>query len=663
MFPGADSTDPGLHIAFQPGITLILGANGLGKTTVVNVLFRLLTGPWDLPGIAHRTTLGTGTLEPKALNPYASAVFAGRVFDGAKKATATLEFTLHNSRIVVERRLTDLTLRRFAVDGEERPTSESEYQDAIARLVGLWGFGDWILALRHLIFYFEDRRALVWDPSAQRQILRFLFLSVESARRWTEEERRILELDSAVRNLNNVITRESRAINLAQAKLKSAPDIRAELRVLEQLQTNDLAQRETLNESFPDTAAQRASTRLRVLTVEQERESRFRDLERARLLAIEARFPTHAQSARYILAQLMTEGTCLVCGNTAPQAAAQFEDRIKERRCIVCDSDLSQEETPVLTSAASDRRVRHAATQLAEAEAQLLQAREDLASATDLYEQLVHQVAQLDAASTQRAARIQDLVALLPPEEAQVYQQRTDLSAMDGRLQAMRQDLEAKRGDFSAFLESINRDLVTQSNAITAAFHRYAEGFLLEQCILRWSPQHSRLGQSGELIAFPAFELDMSGVGFVTPVRRTGPEEVSESQREFIDLAFRMALMEVSATGGGGCLVMDAPESSLDAVFVSRAAKVLGRFADGGDDNRLVITSNLVEGQLIPDLLREKVPGSVNGRVVDLFTEAAPTAALQELRDEYRAALEQLWAKVRSAGNPLPSSTATRGGP
>jgi len=39
--------------------------------------------------------------------------------------------------------------------------------------------------------------------------------------------------------------------------------------------------------------------------------------------------------------------------------------------------------------------------------------------------------------------------------------------------------------------------------------------------------------------------------------------------------------------------VIDAPESSLDAVFVTRAADVLTRFAaDGG--NRLLITSNLI---------------------------------------------------------------------
>ena len=64
-----------------------------------------------------------------------------------------------------------------------------------------------------------------------------------------------------------------------------------------------------------------------------------------------------------------------------------------------------------------------------------------------------------------------------------------------------------------------------------------------------------------------------------------------------------MALAKVATPLGATSLVMDAPESSLDSVFTSRAARVLGRFGKKEEGNRLVITSNLVEGDLIPQLL------------------------------------------------------------
>ena len=93
-------------------------------------------------------------------------------------------------------------------------------------------------------------------------------------------------------------------------------------------------------------------------------------------------------------------------------------------------------------------------------------------------------------------------------------------------------------------------------------------------CALIWAPHKAQVGEYGPQINFPAYELEM-GADFPSPVRRSGPEQVSESQREFIDLAFRMALMRVAGPERAGTLVIDAPESSLDAVFVTRAADVL----------------------------------------------------------------------------------------
>ena len=168
LFPGAKNGQPGLHIEFQPGLTYILGANGLGKTTLTTILYRMLTGPTDIPGLASRTDLGGANLRTAGLRPSAKAIFATRVSDGARSAKARLKFTLGERDIVVERRLNDLSLQRFEVDGQEKSTDETEsFQAEIAHLVGVWSFGDWILLLRHIVFYFEDRRALIWDPSAQ----------------------------------------------------------------------------------------------------------------------------------------------------------------------------------------------------------------------------------------------------------------------------------------------------------------------------------------------------------------------------------------------------------------------------------------------------------------------------------------------------------------
>jgi len=158
------------------------------------------------------------------------------------------------------------------------------------------------------------------------------------------------------------------------------------------------------------------------------------------------------------------------------------------------------------------------------------------------------------------------------------------------------------------------------------------------------------VGQTGVLIDFPAFEIEMTGSDFPSLVRRTGPQEVSESQREFIDLAFRMALMAVAGIGGTGSLVIDAPESSLDAVFVTRASDVLSRFGKSSSGNRLVITSNLIEGRLIPTLIENATTATDrSSRVVDLFAVAAPTAAVRQHREEYEQVRRDLLGSAKGS--------------
>jgi hypothetical protein len=390
-----------------------------------------------------------------------------------------------------------------------------------------------------------------------------------------------------------------------------------------------------------------------------------------------------------------------------------------------------------------DRRVEKAAEELDTIEPELTESARQLDIKEADYSTLVHELAGLEAKVAERSARIDTLVRQLPPEEAELHRQRAELTTMRSRLETMRADLQRKRKAFRRFVDRESKAVVAHSDEIKRSFERYAEGFLLEQIGLVWSTQRSRIGQTGDLFEFPAFELDMTGTDFPSPVRRTGPEQVSESQREFIDLAFRMALMEVAGGDGVGSLVqrfrnsnhialivgwakspgtadvtalaatrfcprgptkphasrprgqrrappsrtrpavpgafahptydwfhgigrlvIDAPESSLDAVFVTRAAKVLARFAKPSKGNRLLITSNLVEGKLIPELLTmSSLPGKRLSRLVNLFNVAEPTAATRKLNQEYQQVMSELIGKVEDKAakkTPAPKSPVRR---
>jgi hypothetical protein len=603
LFPG-QKDEPGLHISFLPGLTFVLGANGLGKTTFVTILYRMLTGPYDISALAGGiTSLGGASLKATQIISGQKAAFSQRVVDGARTASASLIFTLGDHSITISRKLNNLQMIDFQIDGIEQTLDEKGFQEKISEIVGVWSFGDWILLLRHIVFYFEDRRALVWDPTAQSQLLRILFLRIDLARRWAEEERDILELDSRVRNLNAALFKEAQAVGIAESKVKSAKEVRDEIKSLDEHQQIDTTRRDELYQGIADLESRRQNARLRLLKAEQEREARYRELERAKLMAIEARFPDRSESARYILAQLMTSSECLFCGNKVPAIATQLELRISAHQCIVCGSNLAKVLDMDYASIA-DSRVSEYVTALRDIEPELTESKLAFQEAEVEYNAFIREGTELDAAIAAHSARLEELTRRLPPEEAELLKQRDELATLRGRVEISKADLSAKRSTFKEFIQGENRSLVAKAQEIQTCFHDYAKGFLFDDCELTWSPHRARLGQGGEVMDFPAFEVDLSGTNFPSPVRRSGPEHVSESQREFIDLAFRMALMEIASNGGVGSLVIDAPESSLDAVFSKRAAEVLAHFAEPKKRNRLIITSNLIEGSLIPDIIR-----------------------------------------------------------
>ncbi len=650
LFPGSDEHAPGPRIDFHPGLTLIVGANGLGKTTLVTLIYRLLTGPHDIPSLSGQEELGSRRLKALPLPRTERSYFAQRVADKAQSAIARLSVSFGSRTLFIERKLSTLELVRLTLDGQSLPADEGDYQDTLIELAGLGSFGDFVLMLRFIVFYFEDRRALVWDQTAQRQILRMLFLSPDSAKTWTEKERAILEIDSRMRNLRAALTREQRSFTRAERRAQGGEALRDQLEALEQQQRIDVERLDDLGNRTLELDSLRQKARLDFLSAEQDREARLRAFERAKLLALEARFPNRADTAKYILAHLMSENECLACGAAAPEAAAGFLSRLNARHCVVCNSDLHSAQNIVPSASVTDRRVEEAERALKDTNRLLAGAKSALEQAEVDYSAHTHQCARLDSRIADRALHISQIVDQLPQSEREIRQQRDQLSVLRTRVDVLSEELTDMRSAFRSFVEENTMNVVNASECVEQAFAEYAQGFLEEEVSITRSSHRARVGQGGQIIEFPSYALDMTGSDFLDKVRRTGPSDVSESQREFIDLAFRMALIKAASQSGFGSLVIDAPESSLDVVFARRAAEILLRFGSADGNNRLVVTSNLVEGSLIPTLA-----GAATGddrdtsRLVDLFDIAKPTRAILHAEHDYADARRRIFGVAGTA--------------
>ena len=593
----------------------------------------MISGPFDIPQLAAGEDLGFRRLEVKPLRRDQRRTFAARVSDGASTASANLEFRLGSTPVTVQRRLSDLALQAAEVGGTACE-DEGAFQSLVVQAAGVASFGDFILMLRYLVFYFEDRRQLVWDPSAQRQLLRILFLPADLAQSWAAKERSIVENDSTMRNFRAVVGRAERLLAQAVEKTSDAPDLRAELETLERLQEPDHLRLTELEALTSGLERNRQDARLSHLRAKQEKEARLRALENARLLAIDARFPGQLEVGLYVLTHLLSEDKCLVCGESAPQSARQYAARLDDGHCVVCDTPLAESRDVPEPREVADRRVVLAEEYLKTAERTLAATTHELESAQVAFDSHIEEMTELSADVAARSARLERISKALPPSEAALQKQRLDLAAIRSQLEAMKSGLDEERSAFRDFVEECSDQLLSSSEAIVDTFSELAGGFLSECVLLTWRSHPERIGQGGEAIPFPVFELNMSGSDFLDPIRRTGPDDVSESQREFIDLSFRMALMRAAGSGASS-LVVDAPESSLDAVFARRAGETLEKFGSEGRST-ILVTSNLLDGNLLPALIEGIQATAEKGRrLIDLFEIAQPTAALQAERAEY----------------------------
>jgi hypothetical protein len=652
LYPGADEDHVTIDLAYP--VVLAIGANGLGKSTLIEMLLRCLTGTFDIPS-GGSDSLGRTNLRPRDIGRMARRYFASRVSDGAVNGEVELEFDVGRHHFFVTRRLRDLELVSLQVDGSSasppnlgRNEHEFTYQRSIVAAAEVGNFSDWLLLLRYVTFFQDDRRPLLWDGFAQSQVLRPLYLSTAASNQWQADEREILELDSDRRNLSAVLSRREESLKQLSAQAAAAP---ATAQRLEEVtgRLGDL--RQQLPEAQDE--AQRASAdqsdaSLQLAEAELASESAQRAYEHAKLQSLARLLPSESDTARYIVSLLFSDETCLACGNEAPVTRVELEERLLANRCVICSHELEGSRAEVTDIGperldAARAGISTTTDQLENARAKFTEARTE---ASEARRNLLLLQAEIDQLQVEEA----QLVAALPKSDLSIREALERLRAMRTELDVADSKLAELRSTFQTFVATQTAQIFEGATRLENAFSSYANDFLLEQSQLSWSPRLDAVGQSGQRIPFPQFSVSMTGTDFVGERSRLSATSVSESQRHYIDLAFRMSLVQTATSDGFGSIVIDSPEASLDAVFEPRAADQLLRFASG-EGRTLVMTSNVTSGDFLPKILAARSAQEPLAELVDLLTIARPTAAVRERRVDYRRALDDVVRRAEAMRN------------
>lgn len=652
LFPGKPHGS-GIAWSFQPGISLVAGINGLGKTTLLMMLLRSFTGPYDLTGDGEIQPLNvTLPKNPVRLKTHAIEFFAQRVADTAENATVTLSAEIGTSYLQISRRLHDLFLESFCLDEnvvdlpQNKVNREKKFQSVVADLMGLSSFVDVLLILHHVILLHENRSSALWDPNAQRQLLRALCLDKNDSLRVADLERSVQSADSQARNIHARITATEKDFNTALQCEANEENVLADLENKQKLLDACLEEASESEEKLEQLDEKRKDSRLELERAKIALEDATGAIERLKYTRLFQLFPSMDDTARLVLSRIMTEDRCLVCGSNAQEKRTELEQKISQGYCPACGS-MPEIQGNVTTQhefeqAKLDKTRRQVELAKLEEETKSKQLKEYTAQ----YDQTIKDLSHINVLIHEHKRENAHLRAQLPPDTKSEDYERT-LKTLRGQYLEKKAERAARMQELGSLLKSKEDVITGKSEDLTRTFEEIAKELLIEEVRLvpvEAEPRYMQApGPSDDRLKVPAYAAEMTAADHADFVRRKEPTDVSESQRELVDLAFRLALAKVFSDRNACTFVMETPEASLDGLAMERVGKALATFASK-HNNRLVVTSNLTNAGIITALFggpatTKKQKHERMRSVLNLLQVAAPNRALVQDHQRYETIL------------------------
>jgi DNA repair exonuclease SbcCD ATPase subunit len=608
----------GLDWNLKSGVNTIVGGTGLGKTTLV---FALQYCIFD-------KLIATAGLRIE--REFFKDRLTARSEDDVKGNPPDIEvtFSLGDSIFTVKRNLLTGAVIRATCDNIA--LKATEYQKTVAdKIVGISTFQDLGYLQSHLLFFGDNRYLLAWDNRQQNELLNFLFSDQETYQRLTELWEQIESLDSEARNNSAQASRMEKDVETAS----KSSNVR-ELQRRNQLSTIIERRNQLNNRATELTDAIVADERI-LVTEQQKATSAYEDfhskleilendtdidLDEGLLAEATAGSPTTASLRRSLedFLKAPNSRSCPCCGvpGIAPEIARLIVasvEAIRDGRCVVCSKDtLPQPATHVpQRESAADGLVRSSAAELQQILFQIEQTKSRLDA---------NRSARSEAAialSRVQSEEVRFLDANPPPAFDALKiaiselrkRQRSAERKRDSRLLKVRRELSKTNRKF----EEIESDIAT-------SFTKYATLYLDEPCTVELLTEKSLPGKKGPQVKAPhsAFYPVVSGQ------LRTSPQSLSEAQRSFIDLAFRMAIIEVwhKRTDKTVTMIIETPEGTVDIAYMERVATMLRTFGKQG--HTLLVTTNLSNDIFLPELLAVYPLTDRDSRILNLIELGNP---------------------------------------
>jgi DNA repair exonuclease SbcCD ATPase subunit len=577
-----------LDIDLSKNVFCLAGANGLGKSTFISIINFALTGIVRHP---DRDFTWYNSI-PKFYNQ--SKGFAANYFDGRVSeenydlAEVCLEFSIEDKDYTITRGFfepDELRLFSKKVKGNELQISEQTtntdlndlYKTHFTKDVNLSEFDQFVFLQTFLFTFDETHQLLFWNESLIERVL-YLFFGVDADKAKLADQLRkeYNKYDSDVRNLQFQITRTRTQMNSVQKNMEEIDlnkgsnielyETHKALRDKSDELTNELKR---ISEEIKDAELNIADTSLRASSMRSEYETLFN--------------------------QTLTNDTPIEKNPTVIQILRDLKLRIFTRKDFGDLLDSLVSAIKEQQNKTTEKKPKELFEQLKNIDTQLSEFSRKIKSSQLRKDRLIEQEKNFTIELNEVNLEIQkiekdneDLLRSIHKLKSDSGIQEILKSYQDTIEQFSNQKDEAHRKrnkarkDLEPLEIEMNIGYIAAEQEFIPKFNQYAKSFLGLDINI----------QLASSVRGASLSINIENT------RRKVAHQLSESQRYFVDIAIRMALIELCTKSA--TVLIDTPEGSLDIAYESRAGKMFADFAK--DSFKVILTANINSSQLLKEL-------------------------------------------------------------
>ena len=585
---------------FIKGVNLVLGGNGMGKTTFVNLIKYAIIGNYKNRYDFRRTYLEKiiQRRQENAATYFSNRMDSNVITDG-KQPFVELTFKIHDAVFHVKRDLQEIRILSVEVNGrtidgeqitqakyeklsetEKQPYLLYKYEKEVERCANIT-FDDLIVFVNEVLFFGEDHKTIMWNSASsgssydvQNELFNKYFNDPQLDDARQDALRQAKYFDSLSRHRSEDMRAIKKVLDKIDAAKKQSQSNEIPLRIIELKEK--IANASALLKQMQKEQKER-TTRIETLENEinlassrvVETEKRKAKLESLRNSQIwETLHPSYYKFERNI----RMNHVCPLCNKPNETLAVKLEK--SSDNCFVCGSPIEKHAADDLT-----QQYKEVQTILNSTYNYINEKKREIS-------RLEREVKELDNKFEEHSSYIRNLNTSLRELQYVNAQEvphggeiQPFLDEME-RLQKEKDENQQKSIEEAAKAAEISNKMVVEVTENVLQFSRifssYAEQFLGVECKLTYT----KLDDDPSERFYPVID----------GITRKNEEELSESQRFFIDHSFRMAILTFFYQTPTFYIV-ETPDSSLDISYEHNAAKVFLQFLE--KPNSIIITSNL----------------------------------------------------------------------